>query len=151
MSSLSPYPIPSSLHTMSNHQHHHHHHHNYADQNPNSSYSIPQQLSENNVNVPNDTSSNSSCLIQTPIVDYYGQHSYHQTSSRTHPLYSHQTHHLYQENPNHLYRYNVLPSSSSSPTTATTTSSSTSTNNITQKYISKRISFFFFDKLNIML
>jgi len=95
---------------MNNH-HHHHHHHNYGGDGTNTSYSVTHQLSENNVNVPTESSSSSSCLIQSPIVDYYGQHSYHQTTPRTHPLYSHQTPHLYQDN---TYRYNVLPSSSSS-------------------------------------
>ncbi len=111
MSSLSPYPVPSSLHTMNNH-HHHHHHHNYGGDGTNTNFSVTHQLSENSANVTTESSSSSSCLVQSPIVDYYGQHSYHQTQPRTLPLYSHQTHHLYQDNTNHLYRYNVLPSSS---------------------------------------
>jgi hypothetical protein len=112
MSSLSPYPIPSSLHTMNNY--HHHHHHNYGTDGTNTNYTVPHQLSENSVNITNESSSSSSCLVQSPIIDYYGQHSYHQTSSRNNiPIYSHQTHHIYQDNQNHLYRYNI--SSSSSP------------------------------------
>ncbi len=107
MSSLSPYPIPSSLHTMNNH-HHHHHHHNYGVDGTNTNYSVPHQLSENSVNINSESSSSSSCLVQSAIVDYYGQHSYHQTPSRNIPIYSHQ---IYQDNTNHLYRYNV-PSSS---------------------------------------
>ena len=115
MSSLSPYPIPSSLHPMNNPHHHHPHHHNYVNDGTNIHYSVPHQLSENNVNVNSESSSNSSCLVQSSAIgDYYGQNSYHQTSSRTLPLYSHQNPQLYQENPNHLYRYNVLPSSSPS-------------------------------------
>ncbi|CAF1275263.1 unnamed protein product [Adineta steineri] len=112
MSSLSPYP---ALHTMNNHHHHHHHNHNYGSDGTNTNYSSIHQLSENSVNVPTESSStSSSCLIQSPIVDYYGQHSYHPATHRTLPLYPHQTHHLYQDNPNNLYRYNALPTSSSS-------------------------------------
>ncbi|UJR34887.1 hypothetical protein I4U23_027666 [Adineta vaga] len=119
MSSLSPYP---SLHTMNNHpphppsHHHHQHHYNYGNDGTNTTYSGVHQLSANSVNVPTDSSSTSSCLIQSPLNDYYGQHSYHQTASRILPLYSHPTHHLYQDNTTNLYRYNGLPPSSSSTT-----------------------------------
>lgn len=112
MSSLSSYPIPSSLHTMNNHHHHHHHH--YGNDGTNTNYSsTTHQLSENSSNITNESSSNTSCIVQSPIVDYYGQHPYNQTTTRTLPLYSHQNHHIYQENSNNLYRYNVIPSSSS--------------------------------------
>ncbi|CAF2962974.1 unnamed protein product [Rotaria sp. Silwood2] len=130
MSSLSSYPIPSSsLHTMNNHHHHHHHHnnnnnHHYGGDGTNTNYSlVTHQLSENSNNLPNESSSSSSCIVQTPILDYYGQHSYNQTTNRTTTLqhYSHQNAHIYQDNTNNLYRYNCIPSSSS-------TSSSSSSN-----------------------
>ncbi|CAF1089511.1 unnamed protein product [Adineta steineri] len=78
-------------------------HYNYDGTNTN--YSNRQQLSDNNVNV-----NNSSCLLQSPILDYYGQDSFNQTSSRHIPIYNN---HLYQDNTNHFYRYNVLSSTSS--------------------------------------
>ena len=97
----------SSVHPMNNS---HQHHHNYLDNNSNRTYSIAPQLSETNVNITNDSSA---------IVDYYGQHSYHPTTSRS---MSHYPHNIYQENVNHLYPYNL------------NSSSSTTTNNLTQKY-----------------
>ena len=110
MNSLSLYPISSSLHTMNN-LHHHHHHHHYGTDGTNTNFSgTTHQLSENSVNVTSESSS-SSCLVQSPAVDYYSQHSYHHPPPRAIPLYSHQTHPLYQDNTNNLYRYNVLPSS----------------------------------------
>ncbi|CAF1660690.1 unnamed protein product [Adineta ricciae] len=84
-------------------------HYNYGNDETNRNYSLTHQLSENNVNVSQDVSSTSSCLLQSPVIDYYGQHSYHQPTSRTIPQYSH---HLYHDNTNHLYRYNNLPQSS---------------------------------------
>ncbi|CAF3386229.1 unnamed protein product [Rotaria socialis] len=121
MSSLSSYPIPSSLHTMNNHHHHNHHHnHHYGGDGTNTNYSgTTHQLSENTSNVTNESSSSSSCIVQSPMVDYYNQHTYNQTPNRTLPLYSHQTHHIYQDNTNNIYRYNVLPSSSSSSSSTT--------------------------------
>jgi hypothetical protein len=77
--------------------------HNYEIDDTNRNYSNRQQLSENNVNV-----NNSSCLIQSSsIIDYYGQDSFHQTSSRHIPIYNNQ---IYQDNSNQFYRYNVLSS-----------------------------------------
>ncbi|CAF0903621.1 unnamed protein product [Adineta ricciae] len=84
-------------------------HYNYGNDETNRNYSLTHQLSENNSNVSQDVSSTSSCLLQSPVIDYYGQHSYHQPTSRTIPQYSH---HLYHDNTNHLYRYNNLPQSS---------------------------------------
>jgi hypothetical protein len=86
----------SSLYSMNNH------HHNYEVDDTN--YSNRQQLSDNNVNV-----NNSSCILQSsPIIDYYGQDSFNQTSSSRHiPIYNN---HLYQDNSNQFYRYNVLSS-----------------------------------------
>jgi hypothetical protein len=72
-------------------------HHNYSVDDTN--YSTRQQLSDNNVNVN---------IIQSPILDYYGQESY---PSRHIPLYNN---HIYQDNPNHFYRYNVLSSNQAS-------------------------------------
>ncbi len=81
----------SSLYSMNNN-------HNYGIDDPNTNYSTRQQLSDNNVNV-----NNSSCLLQSsPILDYYGQDSFHQTSSRQIPIYNNQ---FYQD-----YRYNPLSS-----------------------------------------
>ncbi len=95
--------MSSSLYSMNNN------HHNYGvDDTNNTNYSSRQQLSDNNVNV-----NNSSCLLQSsPIVDYYGQDSFHPTPSRQIPLYNNQ---FYQDNPNQFYRYNALPSSSPNP------------------------------------
>jgi len=91
----------SSLYSMNNH----HHHQNYGVDDTNINYSNRQQLSDNNVNV-----NNSSCLLQSsPIVDYYGQDSFHQISSRHIPSYNN---HLYQDHTNQFYRYNVLSSTS---------------------------------------
>ncbi len=90
----------SSLYSMNNH-----HHQNYGVDDTNINYSNRQQLSDNNVNV-----NNSSCLLQSsPIVDYYGQDSFHQTLSRHIPSYNN---HLYQDHTNQFYRYNVLSSTS---------------------------------------
>jgi hypothetical protein len=80
-------------------------HYNYGIDDTNTNYSHRQQLSDNNVNV-----NNSSCLLQSPIVDYYGEESFNQTSSRHISLYNN---HLYQDNTNQFYRYNV-PSSTPS-------------------------------------
>jgi len=77
-------------------------HYNYDGTNTN--YSNRQHLSDNNVNV-----NNSSCLLQSPILDYYGQESFQQTSSRHIPIYNNQ---IYQDNTNQFYRYNVLSSTS---------------------------------------
>ncbi|CAF1015367.1 unnamed protein product [Rotaria sordida] len=115
MSSLSSYPIASSLHTMNNNNNNNNHHHHYGTDGLNINYTQrTHQLSENSINMRNESSSSSSCLLQSPIVDYYGQHSYNQTQNRTLQHYTHQNHHIYQDNTNHLYRYNLIPSSSSS-------------------------------------
>ncbi|CAF0979220.1 unnamed protein product [Adineta ricciae] len=83
-------------------------HYNYDGTNTN--YSNRQQLSDNHVNV-----NNPSCLLQSPLLDYYGQESFHQASTRHIPIYNN-NHHLYQDNSNQFYRYNALsanqPSSS---------------------------------------
>jgi hypothetical protein len=71
--------------------------HNYEVDDTNPNYSNRQQLSDNNVNVNNSSS-------LPPIIDYYGQDSFHQTSSRHIPIYNN---HLYQDNINQFYRYNA--------------------------------------------
>ena len=92
----------SSLYSMNNHQ-------NYGVDDTNTNYSTRQQLSDNNVNV-----NNSSYVLQaSPLLDYYGQDSFHQTSSRQIPLYNQQ---FYHPNANQFYRYSsALPSSPSNP------------------------------------
>lgn len=82
------------------------HHQNYDIDDTNINYSTRQQLSDNNVNV-----NNSSCLPS--IIDYYEQDSYHQTSSRSIPIYNNNNNNqFYQDNTNQFYRYNVLSSTS---------------------------------------
>ncbi|CAF4312893.1 unnamed protein product [Rotaria socialis] len=77
---------------------------NYDVDGTNTNYSTRQQLSDNNVNV-----NNAPCILQSPIVDYYEQESFHEISSQQNSLYNND---LYQNNTNHLYRYNLLSSTS---------------------------------------
>ena len=59
------------------------------------------------------TSSSSSCILPSSIVDYYTNNPYHQGSTRSH-LHAHYNSPVYQENSTNLYRYNtMIPSSSS--------------------------------------
>ncbi|CAF1163567.1 unnamed protein product [Rotaria sordida] len=77
---------------------------NYGIDGTNTNYSTRQQLSDNNRNV-----NNSSCHLQSPIVDYYEQESFHETPSRQISIYNND---IYQDNTNHFYRYNLIPSTS---------------------------------------
>ncbi|CAF4935413.1 unnamed protein product [Rotaria sp. Silwood1] len=70
----------------------------------NVNYSNRQQLSDNNVNV-----NNSSCVLQTPIVDYYEQECFNERGSRQISIYNND---IYQDNTNHFYRYNLISSTS---------------------------------------
>ncbi|CAF5161590.1 unnamed protein product [Rotaria sp. Silwood1] len=89
---------------MNNNNNNNNNNNTYGVDSRNVNYSNRQQLSDNNVNV-----NNSSCVLQTPIVDYYEQECFNERGSRQISIYNND---IYQDNTNHFYRYNLISSTS---------------------------------------